>query len=70
MNIVKRYICCCFVKRWFDAGSISVRKHDIGKYDINKYDISKTDIGKSSISKVNVNVLIDDGRISELSTSS
>jgi hypothetical protein len=70
MNIIKRYICCCFVKRWFDAGSIVISKRDISKRDISPLDISKHDISKYDVSKVNVNVMIDDARISELSRGS
>jgi hypothetical protein len=70
MNIIKRYICCCFVKRWFDAGSIVITKHDITKHDISTLDITKHDVSKYDVSKMNVNVMIDDGRISELSRGS
>ena len=60
MKFVKKYMCCCFVKRWIDAGSINVIKaHEI-----------KPDINKSNVNKSNVNVMIDDGRVSELSNGS
>lgn len=60
MNFIKKYMCCCFVKRWINAGSINVIKANEIKPHVNKPDVNK----------YNVNVMIDDGRASELSTGS
>ncbi len=66
MNFIKRYMCCCFVKRWVDAGSISVVNTQATTIPTS----TKHAINTGSEKKSSLNVLIDDGRISELSMGS
>lgn len=66
MNFIKRYMCCCFVKRWVDASSISVVNTQASTIPTS----NKHSTNAAITNKERVNVLIDDGRISELSMGS